>query len=152
MKKLATLLALSILFFNYSNAQCKKVDIAKLVQLRTLEDAAYKKAMEALGFTEDKNLSLVKNFNRECAINGATVKESISKMVESSEDFEEITLSYFIKDKSTYEILKKQVLNNKNYTAQKNSDKSSTNYKSKNDYIIFTETDNEFQINISNSF
>jgi hypothetical protein len=47
-------------------------------------------------------------------------------MVESSEDFEKITLSYFTKDKAIYEMLK-------NYTAQNSSNKNNTNYRSKKD-------------------
>jgi hypothetical protein len=59
-------------------------------------------------------------------LNGSTVKECIFKMVESSEDFEKITLSYFTKDKAIYEMLK-------NYTAQNSSNKNNTNYRSKKD-------------------
>jgi hypothetical protein len=152
MKKLIFLLSLFILSLNSSNAQCKKVDITKLVQLRTLDEKEYKKALEGLGFIGDNYSSIVLSFNRECTINGNKSEESISRMFEGGDDSYEISLLYSIKDKSTFDLLKKQIATNKNYTLQKSSDKNNTSYKSKKDYITFTEKGNEFQIDISNPF
>jgi hypothetical protein len=152
MKKLVFLLSLFILFLNNSNAQCKKVNIAKLVQLRTLEEKEYKKALEELGFIEDKKPSIDLSFNRECTNNGNTSKESLSRLFEDGEESYEIIISFYFKDKSTFEQLKKQISTNKKYAISKSSTKNETNYKSKKDYIMFTESNGEFVINISNSF
>jgi hypothetical protein len=71
MNKIVFLLSVFLLSLNSSNGQCKKLDVLKLVQLRSLQEKQDKKTLEeGLGFTEDKNSSMVLSFNRECTDNG----------------------------------------------------------------------------------
>ncbi len=141
MKKTATFVVACIICLNSLNAQCKKVDIAKLSELRTLVDSEYKKALDSLGFKEKRSSFGAKIFNRTCAENNVAVDESITKS--------NSTILYISNDRALFVLLQKTISNNSDYVLVETENKNRTIYKSKKENIAFEEKGTTFQISIN---